>query len=405
MKRTLSFMLAALLVLSLFCFTGCGAVNENEVSILWSGNGEVETPNSLINSMERTMYLKNINYKHYGANGDGDTQLSQAKAALAAGCDALVVELAGGLITNQVLAASIISEAKEKNVPVVFFNCLVDESIIESYEKCYIVTSDIATVADVQGEMIAAYVKANFAKLDKDKNGKLEYTFRGTGLVNIPAVEKANELLATEDYQVKNAEGKKLNTSIELAEIDLLRSELVLTESDDVAAAVLKELQAEGYNTDKLTTHLIPVFTIGEAVDYKDMVVAGRPELPAELVIGEEDSDKVIKQKDKEIKKLEELKAYYEANKYLVDLTAVNESDLAEMVYTTVNVIDAGRLAGTATEDRDAIAMAVATLVRNLVKGETATEGIASKVKEGQIPSVTVEGQIVKVRYIAYTQA
>lgn len=403
MKRTLSIVLAALMVLSLFCFTGCGAVNENEVSILWSGNGKVENPNSLINSMERAMYLKNVEYKHYGANGDEETQLSQAKSALAAGCEVLVVELTGNILTNQLLAASIIDEAKEKNTPVVFFNCLIDENIIEAYDKCFLITSDISTVADVQGEMIAAYVKANFAKLDKDENGKLEYTARGLLYIG-DAVEKANALLATDDYKVKDADGNKINTTIELAEIQLLKSELILTDSDATAAEVLKELQKDGYNAGQLTTHYIPVFTIGDTVDYKGMVVSARPQIPADLVIGENDSDKVVKQKDKAIKKLADLQTYYDNNKYLVDLTAVNESDLAEMIYTTLNVIDAGRLTGTVTEDKDALAMAVAGVVRNLVKGNTATDGVASKVKEGEIPSVTVDGQIVKVRYISYTQ-
>ena len=120
-------------------------------------------------------------------------------------------------------------------------------------------------------------------------------------------------------------------------------------------------------------------------------------------IIGKDDSDKEIKRKDKEIKKLEDLMNYYEEHKYLVDLTVVSESDLDEMVYTTINVIDAGRIAGTATEDRDAIANAVASVVRNLAKGEAPLSGVASEVKEGETPAVVVEGNIVKVRYIAYS--
>lgn len=403
MKRIVSLVLVSLLMLSLFCFTSCGAVNDSEVSILWSGSGKAEIPNSLINAMERAMYIKNVDYKNYGANGDLETQIDQAKAALDAGCQVLVVELAGDLLSNQFGAEAIVNAAEEKDVPVIFFNCLVNESIIESYDKAFCIVSDIASIADVQAELIADYVKANYKKIDKNADGKIGYTVRGTGIVNGPAVEKANEILAGEDYQVKNADGDKINVSLELSEAELIEAEMILTESDTIAAAVLSELQEKDYNTDKLTTQFIPIITVGEAVDYKDLVVAGRPEIPEELIIGKDDSDKEIKRKDKEIKKLEDLMNYYEEHKYLVDLTVVSESDLDEMVYTTINVIDAGRIAGTATEDRDAIANAVASVVRNLAKGEAPLGGVASEVKEGETPAVVVEGNIVKVRFIAYS--
>lgn len=382
MKRIVSLILVALLTLSVFCFTGCGAVNDSEVSILWSGNGKVEVPNSLINSMERAMYIKHVEYKHYGANGSLATQLEQAKSALNAGCQVLVVELVSDnpleILGSQIVAQQIVDAAKEKSVPVIFFNCAVNESVVNSYDKCVSITSDVSTIADVQGELIADYVKANFKKLDKDEDDKISFTFRGTGVISAAAVEKANEILATEKYQVKNADKEKINTSIVLAEIELLKSELILTESDVVAAEVLRELQKSDYNTDKLTTHFIPIITVGESVDYKEIVLAGRPE-----------------NKD-------EYAEYYENNKFLVDLTAVEEEDLDAMIYTTINVIDAGRIAGTATEDRDAIAIAVASVVRNLVKGDDTFKGVASEVKEGEAPSVVVDGRYVKVRYIAY---
>ena len=407
MKRTVSLVLVALLTLSLFCFTGCGAVNEGEVSILWSGNGKVENPNSLINAMERAMYIKNVEYKHYGANGNWETQVEQAKAALSLGCQVLVVELAG-----ENGAQAIIDAAKEKDVPVVFFNCWLSKSIVESYDKCYLISSDKDSIADVQGKMIADYIKANFDEMDKNEDNKISYNLTyTTGIIySSAAIEKASELLAMKgenndpDYRVKRGLfGEKFNLSLNLAEGDITDAEMILTESDEIAVVVLKALQEKGYNTNELTTKCVPIFTIGESVDYKELLLAGRPAIPAELQIKEGDSKSIIDLKNKAIKQLlTELQEYYADNQYLVDLTVVNESDLAEMVYTTVNVIDAGRIAGTATEDRDTIAMAVASVVRNLAKGNAATDGVASKVKEGEAASVTVDGQIIEVRYIAY---
>jgi ApbE superfamily uncharacterized protein (UPF0280 family) len=120
-------------------------------------------------------------------------------------------------------------------------------------------------------------------------------------------------------------------------------------------------------------------------------------------LINEGDSKKVIKQKNKDIKKLEELNEYYESMKNLVDFTAVEESDICEMVYTTSNVIDSGRISGTAIEDNDALANAIASIAKNFIKGNDAFKDVASKVKkEDDIPSVVVEGKIVMVRYTVY---
>ena len=81
MKKIISLILVALFALSAITLTAC-SINSTEVSILWSDKGEVLVPDSLINCIERAMYIENISYKHYGANGDHETQLGQAKAAV-----------------------------------------------------------------------------------------------------------------------------------------------------------------------------------------------------------------------------------------------------------------------------------------------------------------------------------
>ena len=92
MKKIVSLLLAVLFAFSVFCLVGCGKINDSSVAILWSGDGVATDPNSLINSMDRAMYIEKIAYEHYGAKGDAAEQVKQAKAALDAGCAALVVE-------------------------------------------------------------------------------------------------------------------------------------------------------------------------------------------------------------------------------------------------------------------------------------------------------------------------
>jgi len=417
MKKVLSLLLVALLILPVICLSGCGAINKTEVSILWSGKSEVEVPNSLINSMERAMYIENIDYKHYGANMDASKQMEQVEEVLNKGCSVLVVELVSPLSAQEIVNA-----AKEKNVPVIFFNCTVEESVVNSYDKCAVVTSDIDTIADVQGTMIADYIKANFKDIDKNKDGKISYAAYGTAIFSTPAVEKANELLAKEDYQVKTESKEKINASIEFYDAENVlktlsaigageiqstimdKVELIITESDLVAFDVLLALQAKDYNTNKLKTQAIPLFTLGEDMDYKTYVVAGRPEIDANLLIKDGDSKQVIKQKDKDIKNIEELQEYYEKNAYLVDLTTVNESDLAEMIYTTINVIDAGRIAGTVISDNDTIAVSVAKIAKNLIKGNEMFANVVPKAKKDMPASIVIEGSVANVRFASYVK-
>ena len=411
MKRIISLILVSLLSLSaLFCLAGCGAVNKGEVAVLWSGEGKATNPNSLINAMDRAMFIENVVCKYYSGNDD-TTQLDDARNALNNGAIMLVVEL-----TNPLETKSFIDLAKDKNVPVVFFNCEVNDTLVElfnSYDKCYFVESDKNTIADVQGKLIADYVKANYKDMDENEDRKITYTIYGDVALgdfslstSKKAADKANELLATEDYQISTFPifGEKFNLSVEYVNAsDLTNTELILTDNDVWAFDALRKLQAQDYNTDKLVKeNFVPIITVGSEVDYKEFVVAGRTGVSEDDLIKDGDDQKTIDAKNEKFKNNKELQDYYKANKYLVDLTSVKESDLKEMVYTTLNVIDSGRLAGSAITDQDGISAAVATIVKNLCQGNDFAKGLVADPKEGEEPSIVVDGRIVKVRYIAY---
>ena len=378
MKKIVSLLLAVLFACSVLSLVGCGKINDSSVAILWSGDGVATDPNSLINSMDRAMYIEKIAYEHYGAKGDAAEQVKQAKAALDAGCAALVVE---PVVAD--IAQEIVDAAKAKDVPVIFITGvdLIPDSVTATYDKCVVIASDYSTLAEVKGEMIADYVKANFKKLDKNRDGKITYFAYDLGAISTPAVKKANELLATDDYKVKGADKQEINVVVEAADVDFKdildvpveTYEMILTAEDVTAFSVLCKLQEKGYNTDKLTTHFVPVFTFGDTVDYKDYVV-------------------------------EQGKEHYEENKYLVDLTVVEEKDLDQMIYTTRNVIEAGRLGGTVLQDDDAIACAVAKILSNMFKGKDTFAGVASEVKDGEAASVVLYGSRVGVRLIKFVQ-
>ena len=368
MKRILAILLVAIMALGI---VSCGTINQdNKVVILWKNGATTNDPNSLMNSFDRAMYIENISYENKGANGSAEEQLKQAKAAINNGCAILAVELVDGTIAKE-----IVTLAKEKKIPVVFFNCNVADDVLASYDKCFLVTSDTDKIAKLQSEMIIDYIKENHKDMDKDGDKKISY-------VNYNVSEEVAELVNAE-LKKGLYDGGLLGTGIMKNKIDLelvllgnsipkdlkdlKKVELIITGNDAYACDALVALQKNDYNTDKLATQFVPIFTVGSDFDYKAYVVKNRPNTSTDIT------------------------KYYNDNKFLVDLTNVDEVDIDDMIYTTANVIGDGRISGSVTEDKDTISLTVAAICSNLIKTKSVFDGIDKEL---------VDGSKVKISYI-----
>ena len=373
MKKLIAIVLLAALAIS---FAACSPINKADVAVLWADGDTAISPNSLINAMDRALYIENIGYTYYGADGDEAKQLQQAEEVLNAGCAVLMVEP-----VNADAAQSFVDLAKAKNVPIVFFGNGVHADVISSYDKCVNVATATLRLPYIIDEMVCSYVLKNTevekpkdGDMDLDNDGKISYVTIGEiSLTESTAIEKADdgEPAVNKDGSYKKAvELVKLDAAFEtLTAVEETRSgglfggsttyrqlqttdgktvEMLLVADDQQAQATLVALQALGMNADALATCFVPVLTVGSEFDYKGYVLAGAP--------GE----------------AEARKAYLESNKYLVDLTTVAEDDLDKMIYTTINVIDSGRISGTVIEDHDSIAEAAAAACAALVRGEAA---------------------------------
>lgn len=328
MKKLIASLLLAALVLSL---CACGPVNEKTVAVLWAEGDKAVDPNTLINAMDRAMYIENVSYTYYGAQGDAAKQLQQAQEALAADCGVLMVEP-----VDDAAAAQFVELAKAKNVPLVFFGCEVEESVVSGYDKCVLVKTNEETLGEKMSEMVSEYLKDKKTRKNVDRNGDGKIALANLTGLNL-------------ELEVEDVEFLLLDAA---PEIDPVTTEMVLTADDTAAQELLVALQAKDYNTDKLVTQSVAIFTVGNEFDYKAYVLEGAPE------------------------DAEGRKAHFEANKFLVDLTAVEAEDLDAMIYTTANVIDTGRIMGTAMEDYDAIAEAAAKACATLATGKTVAEAI-----------------------------
>ena len=327
MKKLIVILLAAAMLLGL---SACGG-SDTAVAVLWSGSEtEATLPNTMLNAVERAMYIEKLSYVGYAANGDQAEQTAQAEAAVSEGCAALLVEL-----VDAAAAQTIVDIAKAADIPVVFLNAAIDEAVISSYEKAACVMSDEATLSEVYSEDILAYVEDHADTIDRN----------GDGVISCYAMGDMADVIEAADAAVQESEEDDVNFTLEQAEDMSLKEilengsdedgtmiEMIFTGSDEAALGVLAALQDLDYNTTRLKTHCIPVFTVGA------------------------DADAMM----------------------FADTSDLKEEELEQMIYTTMNVIDAGQLAGAAMEDMDGMAEAAAKLLKTFLKGKTAEEIIVT---------------------------
>lgn len=330
MKRILAITLALVMILTL---SACGTINKSDVAILWSGDNNMAlVPNSLINATDRAMYIEKIAYSHYAASGDQTAQTAQAQEAVNSGCAGLLVEL-----VDSAAAADIVALAKEKSIPVVFFNCSVDEAVVSSYEKCAVVVTDEATLSATYGQMIGQAIVENMAAVAEKPEKAVALDRNGDGLISYCPVGDVAELAAAVDQELAAA-GHKPLVAVEGADMNAVLAEnndehsnmieLVLTASDEDALSVLEALQSIGYNKDRLKTHCIPLYTVGANADASAFT----------------------------------------------DTSDMDKEELAALIYNAMNLVDAGQVAGTAMEDYDAIAIAAAQILRSYMKGDAVSD-------------------------------
>ena len=324
MKKIISLLLIAGMLLSL---ASCGAINKDgEVSVLWSDLGD-EYLFTISDALDRAMYIEKIDYTHYDAKKNSATQIEQASAAIQSGAVALVVNPVDLVAANAILAL-----AKEARLPLVFLCADLPATLVESYDKCASVNVDATTLYTVLGEKIAEDLIESYDAYDRNGDGKISYAAFGISAMAVPTV---NEKLAEAGKPALVAD--LLHATLPTIEIDKTVDslfegydgsgdevnatpvELILTDDDAYVDDLLLALRKYELNHEKLVTHFIPLYTVGNAANAGAL------------------------------------------------LDSKNEEELA--AYSVMNAIDDGFLSAAALEDDDAIALAAAAIVRNLILG------------------------------------
>ena len=255
---------------------------------------------SVRSSMDKLLTEKGVKFQNYDANGNQTTQTEQVTTALAKGSKLLVINVVD--TGSNDAAQNIINQAKEKNVPVIFFNRSVEESVVSSYDKCVFVGTDYEMAGHMQGDMIGKYLTDNFDAVDLNGDGKISYVmFKGQegnmeaiartqyGVEDANKVLKAagkpdlefydssnsNKYLVDQNGQWSSAAATDYMSTI-LAQYSVANNnmvELVIANNDEMALGALSALQTAGYNNG--TGKTIPVFGVDATDAAKSAISKG----------------------------------------------------------------------------------------------------------------------------------
>ncbi len=302
MKKLLAIAMTVLMTAALCLgLASCGGTAaDGEISVFYYTFGDTYI-SSVRSAMDKLLTASGRAYNNYDANGNQTTQTEQVTTALSKGSRLLIVNVVD--TGSNDAAQNIVDLAKAKNVPVIFFNRSVDESVVSSYDKCTFVGTDYEMAGHMQGEMIGKYVLENFDKLDLNGDGKISYVMFKGQEGNMEAIARTkygvedadklltgggksalefydsantNKYLVDQNGQWSSAAATEYMTTLlsKYSESNKNMVELVIANNDDMALGAISGLQSAGYNNG--TGKTIPVFGVDATEAAKDAITKGQ---------------------------------------------------------------------------------------------------------------------------------
>lgn len=181
-----------------------------------------------------------------------------------------------------------INKAKQRNIPLIFFNITPTPSqinTIKEYSKSLIIDIDSEQAGALQGKMITDFWNSNKEVIDKNNDNIMQYIMIKGRLNRFATEARTNYSISTiNNAGIKTQEltSVSANWDEELAknaiESLLLKYdgsiEVIIANNDAMAIGAIKALQKYGYNIgDKEKT--VPVFGINETSEAKDLISKG----------------------------------------------------------------------------------------------------------------------------------
>ena len=244
-----------------------------------------------------------ITYTDYDGNSTQTTQTEQVSTAITSGANLLVVNIVD--TGSDDAAQNIVDQAKEKDIPVIFFNREVSDDVVNSYEKCVFIGTDAAEAGHMQGEMIANFLLEgdNYANTDLNGDGEISYvmfkgqegnneaiyrtqysvedadallTEAGKSALKFNDDKNSNKYLVDQDGNWSAAAAQNYMTTIlsEYSEANGNMIEMVICNNDGMAEGAIAALQTAGYNIGD--GKVIPVFGVDATDAAKSLIANGQ---------------------------------------------------------------------------------------------------------------------------------
>lgn len=209
-------------------------------------------------SMESKDYA--ISMTIMDASNSQRVQNDQIEQMINDGCNVLCVNLA-----DRTEPSEIIDAAKEKDIPIIFFNREPVEEDMRRWDKLYYVGGKAKQSGELQGELAADFIKVN-PQADRNNDGKIQYVIlegemgHQDAIIRTESVVeslKANDIsLEKLSYQIANWNRAQAQTRMmQLIGQYKTNIEMVIANSDSMALGAIDAYEKLGY-----TESNIPVF-------------------------------------------------------------------------------------------------------------------------------------------------
>ena len=201
-------------------------------------------------SMESKDYA--ISMTIMDASNSQRVQNDQIEQMINDGCNVLCVNLA-----DRTEPSEIIDAAKEKDIPIIFFNREPVEEDMRRWDKLYYVGGKAKQSGELQGELAADFIKVN-PQADRNNDGKIQYVIlegemgHQDAIIRTESVVeslKANDIsLEKLSYQIANWNRVQAqNRMIQLIVQYNNRMEVVLANNDAMALGAMDAYEKLGY--------------------------------------------------------------------------------------------------------------------------------------------------------------
>lgn len=298
--RVKDIIVSVVLLTSILCLSSCGEKESDGRDELYVGVTCYDLSDAflgeLLECFKTSCNDREITVTIRDAVGSQRTQNDQVRELIEEGCNVLCVNL-----VDRTDPSDIIDMAREKEIPIIFFNREPVEEDLRQWDYIYYVGAYSRQSGVMQGELAAEMIRKN-KKIDRNKDGKIQYVMlegesghqdsviRTEYAVNT-LKEKGIELerLSYGIANWKRAQAQnRMNQMVSQYGEEI---ELVLSNNDDMALGAIDAYKKLGIESDKLPVFL-GIDGIGECLEaVKDGTIAatvyndkeGQAEAMAEL--------------------------------------------------------------------------------------------------------------------------